>query len=332
MPALLAIAILVLSGQAEAQDTAIPTIRSRGELVCGVSSGAPGFAMQDRGRWSGFNVDSCRAVAAAVLGDAAKLRIVAVGSPASAFEALQARQIDLAVANLTWTLGRTIEGIVFPVIHYHDGQGFLVSRATTVNTLLELNNARICVRPGTTSDANLTAFIRQSRMRHVPVPVATDDAARRALMSGDCAALTGDTSDLAGIRLGIGARAANYMLLAEVISREPLSPAVRRDERDLEDVVRWTHFAQVAAEENNIDSATIESLRESQVTAVRAFFGRGPGQPALAGLEPDWAAKVIRQVGNYGEVWERNIAPIGLNRGLNSLWTTGGLMFAPPMR
>jgi general L-amino acid transport system substrate-binding protein len=151
-------------------------------------------------------------------------------------------------------------------------------------------------------------------------------------MSGDCAALTGDTSDLAGIRLGIGARAANYMLLAEVISREPLSPAVRRDERDLEDVVRWTHFAQVAAEENNIDSATIESLRESQVTAVRAFFGRGPGQPALAGLEPDWAAKVIRQVGNYGEVWERNIAPIGLNRGLNSLWTTGGLMFAPPMR
>lgn len=318
----------------------VEAIRARGHLLCGVSPGTPGFAIQDgRGEWRGLDVDYCRGLASAVLGDAGKVRFVPV--PASErFEMLRRGAIDILARATTWTLERDVgEGASFATTTYFDGQGFLVRRAMGVSRVQQLDGAKVCVEAGTTSEQNLAEYARSMRLRITPVATRGADATRAAFMAQYCDALTSDTAALAGFMAQQGSNAANYAILFEVISKEPLGPVVREGDRKLFSIARWVHFAMLAGEELGLDSKTVASLKAGPASAladsgqeVQRLFGIAGRSGELLGIDADWGARVIRQVGNYREVWERNIQPLGLQRGLNLLWNQGGLQYAPPIR
>ena len=319
---------------------AVEAIRARGHLLCGVSPATPGFALQDgRGEWRGLDVDYCRAVAAALLGDAAKARFVPVPA-AERFDMLRRGAIDILARATTWTLERDVgEGGSFAAVTYFDGQGFLVRRATGVSRVQQLDGAKVCVEAGTTSEQNLAEYARTMHLNITPVAARGADATRAAFMAQYCDALTSDTAALAGFMAQQGSNAANYAILYEVISKEPLGPVVREGDRKLFSIARWVHFAMLAAEELGLDSKTVASLKAGPAGAVaesaqevQRLFGIAGRSGELLGLDADWGARVIRQVGNYREVWERNIQPLGLQRGLNLLWNQGGLQYAPPIR
>jgi general L-amino acid transport system substrate-binding protein len=319
---------------------AVDAMRARGHLLCGVAPSAPGFAQPDgRGNWRGLDVDYCRAVASAVLGDAAKARFVPV--PASdRFEMLRRGEVDLLARNTTWTLERDAgEGVVFAGVSYYDGQGFMVRRDRGITRVQQLDGARICVEAGTTSAENLAEHARLMRLRLTPVEARSGDAVRAAFLAGYCDALTSDTASLAGFVAAQGASAGRLAILSEVISKEPLGPVVRQGDHMMFNVARWTLFAMLAAEELSLDSQAVGELEAggdarigSAPQEVQRLFGRIGRSGAILGLDAGWGARVVRQVGNYGEVWERNIGPLGIQRGLNLLWNQGGLQYAPPLR
>jgi general L-amino acid transport system substrate-binding protein len=330
----LAAAALAPSG-ATAQPAAdtLAAIRARGQLVCGVSINTAGFALPDaRGEFRGLDVDSCRAVAAAVLGDASKVRFVPTTTQVR-FTALQSGEVDMLARNTTWTLGREAQlGLAFASINFYDGQGFMVKQALGVTSARQLDGATVCVSPGTTTELNLADYFRTNNLRFTPVVIEQTEEIRAAFISGRCDAYTTDASALASFRASQGANGEQYILLPEIISKEPLGAVVRKGDWRFFDVVRWAHFAMLTAEEHGITSGNVDQHLNSRNPDVQRLLGRSGDFGRAMGLDNDWAVRIIRQVGNFGESWERNITPIGVPRGINNLWTRGGLHYAPPIR
>jgi general L-amino acid transport system substrate-binding protein len=315
-----------------AADT-LGAIRSRGSLICSSAPSTVGFSLPDsQGVWRGIDVDYCRAVAAAVLGDASKIRVVP-SSTQQRFTMLQSGEIDMLVRSTTWTLAREASlGLVFAGVNFYDGQGFMVKKSLNVASAKQLDGATICVQPGTTTELNMTDYFRANGMRFTPVIIENIEELRSAFVAGRCDVYTNDASSLASFRASQGPNAEQYLLLPEIISKEPLGPVVRKGDWRFFDVVRWVHFAMLTAEELGINSQNIDSFTDSNNPDVQRFMGRTGDLGRMLGLENDWAVKVVRQVGNFAEVWERNITPLGVQRGINQLWTQGGLQYAPPMR
>jgi general L-amino acid transport system substrate-binding protein len=329
----LAFASFALPVSAQQAPDTIAAVRARGHLVCGVSINAPGFALPDaRGVFSGLDVDSCRAVAAAVLGDASKVRFVPTTTQVR-FTALQSGEVDMLARNTTWTLAREAQlGLAFASINFYDGQGFMVKQSSGITSAKQLDGATIYVLPGTTTERNLADYFRSNNMRMTPVVIEQTEELRQAFIAGRCDAFTNDASSLASFRASQGAAGEQYVLLPEIISKEPLGAVVRKGDWKWFDVVRWSHFAMVAAEEMGITSQNIDSFADSQNPDVQRFLGRTGDFGKALGLDNDWAVRIIKQVGNFSESWERNITPIGIPRGINALWTKGGLQYAPPIR
>ena len=310
-------------------------VRDRGALVCGVNEGLPGFSYVDeRGAWSGFDVDFCRAVAAAVLGDPNKVRLAPLTADAR-FEALRDKKIDLLSRNSTWTMGREIEyGLTFVGVTYYDGQGFLVPRTLRVKSALELDGARVCVQSGTTTIENLADFSAANNLSMQQAIVASTDEAIKNYEAGLCSVLTSDLSQLYALRLRLS-KPRDHVILPDVISKEPLGPVVRQNDLQWIEIVRWVHFAMLNAEELGVSSKTIGQAMRSQKPEVMRLVGTAGNFGEQIGLSNAWAANVIRSVGNYGEVFDRNLgakSQLAIPRGLNQLWNSGGIQYAPPIR
>ncbi|WP_203074848.1 amino acid ABC transporter substrate-binding protein [Falsiroseomonas ponticola] len=331
--ALLASALPALAQAPAAPADTVAAIRARGQLACGVTPNTIGFATPDgRGVFRGLDADYCRAVAAALLGDPEKVRFVPL-SAQQRFTALQAGEIDLLVRATTWTLSREAQlGLVFAGVNYYDGNGFMVRRSLGVTSATQLDGASVCLQSGSTTELNVADYFRANRMRLQPVLFDNIEEIRSSFVAGRCDAYSSDTSTLAAFRAGQGAQAGDYVLLPEVISKEPLGPLVRKGDFRWFDIVRWTHFALVTAEEMGITQANVDSFLTSTNPDVQRFTGRTGDLGRMLGLENDWAVRVVRSVGNFGEMWERHITPLGSPRGINNLWTRGGLQYAPPMR
>jgi general L-amino acid transport system substrate-binding protein len=331
--ALLGGALAVAPAAAQPTADTVAAIRSRGALICSTTPSTVGFALPDsQGVWRGLDVDYCRAVAAAILGDANRLRIVP-SSTAQRFTMLQSGEVDLLVRSTTWTMGReTSLGLAFAGINMYDGQGFMVRRDLGVTSARQLDGATVCVQPGTTTELNMADYFRTHRMRLTPVVIDSIEELRNAFINGRCDVYTNDASSLASFAASQGANAQRYLLLPEIISKEPLGPVVRKGDWRFFDIVRWAHFALITAEELGINSENIDSFASSTNPDVQRFLGRTGDLGRSMGLDNDWAVRIIKQVGNFSEVWERNITPIGIQRGINNLWTKGGLQYAPPMR
>lgn len=316
------VAALALASGAHA--ATVETVRTRGVLNCGVSGAAPGFSSLDaKGQWRGLDVDVCRAVAAAVLGDARAVRFVPTTSQ-NRFAALQSGEVDLLSRMTSWNLSRdTLLGLQFAAIDYYDGQGLMVPVRLRVSRRDQLEGAHVCVTSGSTSERNLAAYFAAAGLRFTPVVYDTAAAAIKAYAAGRCQAMTSDLSDLAGIRMQL-ARPAEHLILKEAFSKEPLGPMVRRGDDEWLAIVRWTVFALVGAEELGV-AQTSQGGADSAVAML--------GRLRLPGLRDGWALRAVRAVGNYGEVFERNLgrrSGIGVERGMNALWNQGGLMYAPP--
>jgi general L-amino acid transport system substrate-binding protein len=327
---------LGLAGGAWAQSPGSDTIgaiRARGSVLCGVAGGVAGFSLPDsQGVMRGLDADGCRIVAAAILGDANKVRFINTTTQ-TRFTALQSGEVDMLVRNTTWTLGREAAlGLEFASINFYDGTGFMVKTASGVASVRGLDGATVCVQPGSTTELNLTDYFRLHDMRFQPLVIENLEELRAAFIAGRCDAFTTDASSLASFRYAQGANADQYLLLPEIISKEPLGTMVRKGDWKFFDIVRWAHFAQLAAEELGITSKNWESFRGNPNPEIQRFMGATGDLGKSLGVEPDWAVQIIRQVGNFGEMWDRNITPLGVQRGINNLWTKGGLQYAPPMR
>lgn len=312
-------------------------VKQRGEVVCGVHTGLAGFGAPDeQGNWSGLDVDACRAVAAAVFGDASKVEYVPL-SAQQRLTALQAGEVDVLARNTTHTLTRdTANGLNFLPVNYYDGQGFLVRKDLGVTSAKELDGATVCVQTGTTTELNLADYFRANNMQLNPLTIEAFEEVNAAYASGRCDALTSDSSQLAAIRANDLPDPDNHIILPELISKEPLAPAVRHGDDQWFDAVKWTLYAMIDAEEMGITSENVDQVKEtSDNPSVKRLLGVTPGMGEALGLPNEWAYNVIKQVGNYGESFQRNVgtdSPLNLERGLNALWTDGGLMYAPPAR
>ena len=330
---LLALTTLIAQ-QAHAAST-LDTVRKRGTLMCGVSTGVAGFSAPDtKGVWHGLDVDVCRAVAAAVLKDPAKVRYVPLNAQ-QRFVALQNGQVDVLSRNTSWTLSRDASlGFHFTTVTYHDGQGFLVATKYKVKRATDLKGAQVCVQSGTTTERNLADFSRQHKLNIKPVVFSSYEAAFKALFSGRCQAYTGDASGLASVKEREAPKPGDYAILPDLISKEPLGPMVRRGDDQWLAIVKWTVFALLEAEELGVTQANAAKAGGGD-PAIERLVGKGEDLGRHLGLDAAWALRAIQAVGNYGELFERNVgkqSPLGLTRGHNALWRDGGLMFAPPFR
>ncbi len=328
--------VAALSTTAASAATTLETVRERGELLCGVNPGLTGFATVDpQGNWSGFDVGYCRAVASAVFGDASRVAFVPL-SARERFDALREGRVDVLFRNSTATMERDARfGLDFPAVTYYDGQGFLVRKALGVSSARELNGASICVEEGTTTELNLADFFRANGIKYDPVVFGSSAETVEAYLNGRCDAYTTDASGLYAHRRSASAPD-EHVVLPEVISKEPLGPAVRHGDNQWADIVRWVHYAMLNAEEQGVTSQNVDDRRANETNPiVRRLLGvEGEFGPML-GLEVDWAYQVIRQVGNYGELFARNVGDgsgLNIQRGLNALWTRGGLQYGHPVR
>lgn len=331
---LLALAAVLSLGAAAGAQT-LAAIKARGTLNCGVSQGLAGFSDRNaQGAWTGFDVDFCKAVAAAVLGDPAKVSYVPL-SATERFEALRAGRIDVLSRNSTWTLEREVAlGLMFAGITFHDGQGFMVLRRPNITSALELDGVTVCVQAGTTSAENVADFFRANSMKLELITLPTAAEVVQALDGGRCDAMTTDQSGLYAERLKL-ARPGEAVILPDVISKEPLGPVTRADDLQWFNIVRWVNFALVNAEELGISTATADEAMRSTKPIVRRFVGAEGDLGVKLGLDAAFAIRAVRAVGNYAEVYERNVGArsrLGIPRGLNQLWSMGGILYAPPMR
>jgi general L-amino acid transport system substrate-binding protein len=331
----LAFASVLAFGMHAACAQTLTTIKNRGELICGANGTLAGFGLPDpQGNWTGFDVDFCRAIAAAIFNDPTKVKFVPLTAK-DRFTALQSGEIDVLSRNTTWTLSRdTSLGLDFVAVTYYDGQGFLVRKALKVNSALELSGAAVCVQQGTTSELNLADYFRANQMQLKTVTFATGDEARKAYEAGRCDAYTSDSSGLYGERQKL-AVPGDHIVLPEIISKEPLTPAVRHGDSQWTDIVRWTHFAMINAEELGVTKANVDEKLKSDDPETRRMLGAEGQYGEALGLTNDWVYRIVKHVGNYGEVFERNVgqgSPLKIVRGLNALWTKGGLQYGPPFR
>ena len=318
-----------------AQADTLKTVKDRGMLACGVSQGLPGFSSpDDKGNWTGIDVDVCRAVAAAIFNDPTKIKFVPL-SAKDRFTALQSGEIDVLSRNTTWTLSRdTSLGANFAGVTYYDGQGFMVKKALKVNSALELNSASVCVQTGTTTEQNLADYFKANKMKYEVIAFAGADETVKAYESGRCDVYTTDVSGLYAERLKL-ANPADHVVLPEVISKEPLGPMVRHGDDQWFDIVKWTLFALVTAEELGVTQANVDEMAKSDKPEFKRAFGTDGNLGEQLGLTKDWFSRIVKAVGNYGEVYERNVgagSKLQIARGLNQLWNKGGLQYAPPIR
>jgi general L-amino acid transport system substrate-binding protein len=325
----------VLAASAPAQSQTLKTIKDRGNLICGVSQGIIGFSAQSAdSKWSGFDVDFCRALAAAIFNDTGKVKYVPL-STVDRFKALQSGDIDVLSRNSTWTMSREVDlGLVFATVTYYDGQGFMVRKARKAASALDLGGSKVCVQKGTTTELNLADYFSANGMSYQTVFEDSPDAAVKAYDAGKCDVLTSDASQLHADRLKLS-KPDDHMILPDLISKEPLGPAVRQGDQQWLNIVKWTHFAMVNAEELGVSSKTIDEAMKSDKPKVKRLVGTEGDYGERLGLTKDWAARIVKLVGNYGEVYERNVgvkSRLGIPRGINERWTAGGIMYAPPIR
>jgi general L-amino acid transport system substrate-binding protein len=330
-----AVALVLAFTASAASAQTLNTVKARGMLNCGGNGSLGGFGLPDaQGNWTGLDVDFCRAVAAAVLGDAKKVKFVPL-SAKDRFTALQSGEVDVLARNTTWTSSRdTTLGLNFTGVNYYDGQGFMVRKTLKVNSALELSDASVCVQQGTTTELNLADYFRANNMKLKSVTFATADEAIKAYDSGRCDAFTTDASGLYSERLRM-AQPSDHIVLPEIISKEPLGPSVRKGDDQWFAIVKWVHFAMVNAEELGVSSKTIDQMMSSTNPDVKRLVGTEGNYGEQLGLSKDWAVNIIKQVGNYGESFDRNVgegSTLKIARGLNRLWTKGGIMYAPPVR
>ena len=315
----------------------LDAIKQRGQVVCGVNTGLAGFSQADsNGAWTGLDVDICRAIAAAVLGDASKVKWVPLNAQ-QRFTALQSGEIDILSRNTTWTLTRDASlGMNFVGVTYYDGQGFMVPVKSKVTSAKQLKGATVCVQSGTTTEKNLTDFSRANNLALKPVVFEKQEASTGAYFSERCNAFTTDASGLASIRNKEAKDPKEHLILPELISKEPLGPSVRRGDDEWFGIAKWVIFGLVEAEEYGITQANVDKmLAESQDPVVGRILGKTEDTGKLLGLDKDWMVKAIKATGNYGEIFERNVGPkssLGMPRGINNLWNKGGIMYAPPVR
>ncbi|MBP7065968.1 amino acid ABC transporter substrate-binding protein [Ferrovibrio sp.] len=332
-----AAAVLVLAAQGAQAGATLDAVKARGKVMCGVSTGVSGFSAPDsQGKWSGIDVDVCRSIAAALFGDASKHEVVAL-TPVQRFTALQSGEIDVLTRNTTLTLQRdTALGLNAVAVNFYDGQGFMVPVKLGVKSAKELNGATVCVQPGTTTELNLADYFRANKLSFKPVVIEKQDEVVGAYVSGRCDVFTTDRSQLASVRATQTPKPEEHILLPEVISKEPLGPMVRHGDDQWMDLVRWSLFAMVEGEEYGITSANVDQMMASSTDPnVKRILGATPGMGKALGVDEKWAYNIIKQVGNYGESFERNVgkgSALKLDRGPNELWTKGGLMYAWPIR
>ncbi len=313
----------------------LDTVKKKGFIQAGVNGGVFGFGMPDeKGVWKGLDVDTARAVAAAIFGDADKVKFTPLTAQ-QRFTALQSGEIDLLTRNATRTLSRETQlGLNFVTVNYYDGQGFLISKDLGVKSATELDGATVCVLPGTTTEQNAADYFRNHKMAWNPVVIESTSELAKTFFAGRCDVLTSDASQLAGSR-AVAPNPKDYIILPEIISKEPLAPAVRHGDDQFRDIVDFSVLAMIEAEELGITSANVDEMLKSTNPAIQRFLGVSAGNGAALGLDEKWAYNIIKQVGNYGEVFERNVGvntKLGIERGLNALWTNGGLMYSPPFK
>jgi general L-amino acid transport system substrate-binding protein len=307
----------------------------RDAVLCGVNTGLPGFSIpDDKGNWSGFDVDFCRAIAAAIFDDPAKVRFVALDAN-ERFKELQNRKVDVLARNSTWSMSReTSYDLYFPAVAYYDGEGFMIPKARNTDSALELDGSKVCVQSGTTTELNLADYFRANHIKYQEVKFAKLDDVFKAYDGGKCDVFTADVSQLYALRLTLS-KPGEHVILPDVISKEPLAPVVRQRDDDWMMIVKWTLYAMINAEELGITSKNIDEALKSKKPDVMRLVGTEGAYGEELGLTKDWATRIIRHVGNYGEVYERNVgtgSKLGIPRGLNQLWSAGGIQYAPPIR
>ena len=348
----LTVALCMIAGVSAAGAATLDTVKARGHLICGVNPGLLGFAAPDQsGKWAGFDVDFCRAVAAAIFSDPERTEYVPLSAD-ERFGALKAGKVDILSRNSTWTMGRETQlGLTFVGVTYYDGQGFMVARSANVSSALDLGGSKVCVQSGTTTEANLADYFDANNMTYTKVTTATPAETLTAYTDGRCDVVTSDSSQLYALRAKLAAPG-DHLILPDVISKEPLGPVVRQGDDQWFNIVKWTHFALLDAEEAGVTKANVDEKRKqaqddktkgaadanykpqvspdiARLLGVDGTFGEG------IGLSNDWAYNVLKQMGNYGEVFDRNIgagSKLQIARGLNALWTKGGIQYAPPIR
>ena len=330
-----AVASVLAAGPASAGKT-LDAVKGRGQLVCGVNTGLAGFSQADsQGNWTGLDVDVCRAIAAAILGDGSKVKWVPLTAQ-QRFTALQSGEIDILSRNTTWTLTRDASlGLHFIGTTYYDGQGFMVPVKSKVKSAKAMKGATVCVQSGTTTEKNLTDYSRANKLDLKPIVFEKQEAATGAYFSGRCVAFTTDASGLASIRNKDAKDPKEHIILPELISKEPLGPAVRRGDDEFYAIAKWVWFGLLEAEEYGINQANVDQMKSSQDPVVMRVLGTSEDTGKLLGLDKDWMVRAIKTTGNYGEIFERNVGaktPLALPRGLNNLWNKGGLQYAPPIR
>jgi general L-amino acid transport system substrate-binding protein len=309
-------------------------VKARGQLICGSNPGLAGFGLpDDQGVWKGLDIDECRAVAAAIFNDPNKVKFLPINAKDRP-TILASGEIDVLIRNTTWTLSRQTGGMFFTGINFYDGQGFMVRKKLGVDSALKLDGASVCVQQGTTTELNLADYFRANNMKLEAVVFATDDEATKAYDSGRCDAYTTDASGLYSERLKMS-NPDDHIVLPEIISKEPLGPSVRKDDIQWFQIIQWTHYALLTAEELGVTQANVDEKLKSDNPAIRRLLGVEGDYGKGLGLTNDWAYRIIKAVGNYGEIFERNVgqgSPIRISRGLNALWDKGGLQYAPPIR
>ncbi|MDO6964018.1 amino acid ABC transporter substrate-binding protein [Rhizobium alvei] len=331
-------AAIIALGASAAHAGTLEDVKAKGFVQCGVNgSNLAGFGAQDSsGNWSGLDVDLCRAVAAAVFGDATKVKYTPL-SAKDRFPALQSGEIDMLARNTTWTVSRDSQlGFDFRAVNYYDGQGFMVPKKLEVKSALELSGAAVCVQSGTTTELNLADYFKANNLEYKPVVFEKQEEVDAAYQAGRCDVYTTDQSGLYSIRLSLS-NPADHVILPEIISKEPLGPAVRQNDSKWFDIVTWAHYAMVTAEEFGITTANVDEMTKSENPDIKRFLGEEKDQTIGKdlGLDEKWAYNIVKQVGNYGESFERNVGQgsnLKIERGLNALWTKGGLQYSPPIR
>ena len=311
----------------------LDAVRARGQLICGVSTGVAGFSLPDsQGVWRGLDADSCRAIAAAALGDVNKLKFAPL-TATNRFTALQSGEVDVLIRSTTWTLGREGNlGLEFAGVNYYDGTGFLVKKSMGVKSAKEMDGATICVQPGTSTELAIADYYRVNNIKYTPVLIEDLAQIQNAFLSGRCDAYSTDSSALATFR-ATQPNKDDFVLLPEIISKEPLGAMVRKGDDKWFDIVRWTYFAEVTGEELGVNSKNVDQMLASSTNPdIRRLLGLEGDMGKALGVDNKWAYNIIKQDGNFGEIWDRNITVLGVPRGINNIWTKGGLHYAPPIR
>lgn len=329
------VVFVFLAAAGAAMAGTLDEVKARGYIIAGVNGGVSGFSLpDDKGEWKGLDVDTAQAIAAAVFGDASKVKFTAL-TAVQRLPALQSKEIDVLCRNTTQTLTReTINGLNFVHVNFYDGQGFLIPKKLGVKSAKELSGATVCVLPGTTTELNAADFFRKNNMDWKPVVIEQTAELSKAFFAGRCDCLTSDASQLAAHR-SVAPNPNDYVLLPEIISKEPLAPVVRHGDDQWYDIVNWTVMALIQAEEFGITSKNVDKMLSSNDPQIKRFLGTTPGMGKALSLDEKWVYNIIKQVGNYSEIFERNVGPntaLKLDRGLNALWTDGGLMYPAPFR